>query len=80
MRTSAMSQLDGLREELAYLKIWLGIVAVSDISLVGWTFANFFSAELPLGVGAMMAVAVLTFAGVVVHRLIRVRIEEVRRL
>jgi hypothetical protein len=30
-----MSELDHLREEVAYLKFWLGIVVVTDISLAG---------------------------------------------
>jgi hypothetical protein len=31
-----MPQLDRLKERLAYLKFWLGIVVVTDISLIGW--------------------------------------------
>ena len=31
-----MSELDRLKEQLAYLKFWQGIMVVTDISLVGW--------------------------------------------
>jgi hypothetical protein len=33
-----MSELDRLKEQLAYLKFWQGIMVVTDISLVGWLF------------------------------------------
>src|SRR4051812_27177285 len=35
-----MSQLDHLREEIAYLKFWLGIFVVTDISLAGWLISS----------------------------------------
>ena len=35
-----MSELDHLREEVAYLKFWLGIVVVTDISLAGWLISS----------------------------------------
>jgi hypothetical protein len=31
-----MSELDRLKEQLVYLRLWLGIVVVAEISLVGW--------------------------------------------
>jgi hypothetical protein len=31
-----MSKLDVAKEQIAYLKLWLGIVIVTDISLMGW--------------------------------------------
>jgi len=33
---AAMSELDRLKEQVAYLKFWQGIVVVTDISLSGW--------------------------------------------
>jgi integron integrase len=35
-----MSELDHLKEEVAYLKFWLGIVVVTDISLAGWLISS----------------------------------------
>jgi hypothetical protein len=40
-----MSKLDGLKEELAYLKLWLGIMIITGISLIGWLLTNFQSAS-----------------------------------
>jgi len=31
-----VSELDRLKEQVAYLKFWQGIVVVTDISLGGW--------------------------------------------
>jgi hypothetical protein len=35
LRGAAMSEADVLKEKIAYLKLWLGIRVVTDISLVG---------------------------------------------
>ena len=35
-----MSELDHLKEEVAYLKFWLGIVVLTDISLAGWLISS----------------------------------------
>jgi hypothetical protein len=32
-----VSQLDVAKEQIAYLNLWLGIMAVTDISLIGWS-------------------------------------------
>ena len=31
-----MPELDRLKEQVAYLKLWQGIMVVTDLSLVGW--------------------------------------------
>jgi len=36
-----MSDLDGAKEEIAYLKLWLGIMIVTGIGLIGWLINNF---------------------------------------
>jgi putative Mn2+ efflux pump MntP len=50
-----MSKLDVAKEQIAYLKLWLGIVIVTDISVVGWLLGNFRAAEWPLIVGDILA-------------------------
>src|SRR2546425_10197427 len=37
---TVMSDLDVAKEEIAYLKIWLGILVVTDISTFGWLISN----------------------------------------
>jgi len=31
-----MAEFDGIKEQLAYLRLWLGILVVTEFSLVGW--------------------------------------------
>jgi hypothetical protein len=40
-----MTEIDGAKEEIAYLKLWLGIMVVTGISLIGWLLGNFRSAH-----------------------------------
>ena len=35
-----MSELDRLKEQLVYLRFWLGIMAVAEITLVGWLIST----------------------------------------
>ena len=35
-----MSELDVAKEKIAYLKVWLGILLVTDINTFGWLVSN----------------------------------------
>jgi hypothetical protein len=35
-----MPQLERLKEQIAYLKFWQGVLVVTDISLIGWLVSN----------------------------------------
>jgi len=35
-----VSELDVAKEKIAYLKVWLGILLVTDISTFGWLVSN----------------------------------------
>ena len=35
-----MSELDVAKEKIAYLKVWLGILLVTDISTFGWLVSS----------------------------------------
>jgi len=50
-----MSELDIAKEQIAYLKFWLGILVVTDISLFGWLLSNVGSANLSLVLGGCFA-------------------------
>lgn len=75
-----MSELDGLKEELAYLKLWLGIMIVTAISLLGWLLTSFATAHWLLVLGGIIVWFLLGTGCLAVHRRIEVKIEEVRRL
>ena len=75
-----MSELDHLREEVAYLKFWLGIVVVTDISLAGWLLSSSDTAA-PYTVFFAVAGLILLSAGIVVlHRRIERRISRIKEL
>lgn len=75
-----MSELDVLKERIAYLKVLFGILVVTEISLVGWLISNFTEATILMraaGITAMVALSVTIFA---FHRRIETLIESLREL
>ena len=75
-----MSELDRLKEQVAYLKFWQGIMVVTDISLVGWLVSTADGAR-PLTVSlAIIGVVLLTLGIVMLHRQIERRIDHIGRL
>ena len=75
-----MSETDFTKEQIAYLKVWLGILVVTDISLVGWLASNIASASSILIFAVVIAVIVATTGVVFLHRRIEQRIESLREL
>jgi len=63
-----MSKLDKAKEQIAYLRFWLGVMVVTDISLVGWLVSSAGSAPTHRVMGALVAVVVTTASGFIVHR------------
>ncbi|MBA2410482.1 MAG: hypothetical protein H0V62_12230 [Gammaproteobacteria bacterium] len=75
-----MSELDGTKEEIAYLKLWLGITIVTGISLVGWLFAGFESTHWFLVLSGFVALLAIGVGCFMVHKQIQIKIDQVRRL
>jgi len=75
-----MSELDVAKEQIAYLKFWLGVMVVTDISLFGWLTSNASSTTLRLLVGGCVAVIAITVGIALLHRQIERRIQELRGL
>ena len=57
-----ISELDVAKEQIAYLKFWLGVMVVTDISLFGWLISNASSTSLRLLVSGCLAVIAITAA------------------
>jgi len=75
-----VSELDRLKEQVAYLKFLQGIMVVTDISLVGWLVSTADGAR-PLTVAlAIVGVVLLTLGIVMLHRQIERRIDHIGRL
>lgn len=75
-----MSELDIAKEQIAYLKFWLGVMVVTDISLFGWLISNANSTSLRLLIGGCLAVIAITVGIVLLHRRIERQIQELRGL
>ena len=75
-----MSELDLAKEQIAYLKVWLGILVITDISLLGWLASNISKAEMVLLVVGIVAAIVSTIGVFLIHRRIARRIESLRGL
>jgi len=75
-----MSELDRLREQLVYLRFWLGIMVATEIALVGWLISTPINANPALWfIGAFGAV--LLGAGIfLLHRQIERRIDQIGKL
>jgi hypothetical protein len=75
-----VSDLDAAKEEIAYLKLWLGILIVTDISLIGWLLGNYNGAPWLLTVGCLVALISIGFGCFTLHNRIESKINEVKRL
>ena len=75
-----MSELDRIKEQLAYLKFWQGIVVVTDISLAGWLISASDSAARLTVILAVAGVILLSLGIVVLHRQIERHIDRIGRL
>ena len=75
-----MSKSDKAKEQIAYLKFWLGVMVVTDISLVGWFISSADSAPVHKVIGAIVAVVVIIVAGFIVHRRVKRFIDALEEL
>jgi len=75
-----MAKLDHLKERIAYSKFWLGVMVVTNISVIGWLISATESAEWRAVVIAIVGVALLTIGIGYLHRRIENRIDEINRL
>lgn len=75
-----MSELDVLKERIAYLKVLFGILVVTAISLAGWLVSNFTQATIWMRSACVLVIAGFLIAIFVLHRRIDTLIESLREL
>lgn len=75
-----MSELEVAKEQIAYLKLWLGIMVVTDISLIGWFIGNYGQASTRLLIMDIVAVAVVSAGIARLHLQINSRIKDLKGL
>ena len=78
--THSVSELDRLKEQLVYLRFWLGIMVVTDISLVGWLVSTADTVAASLRIYAIVGVVFLTLGIVLLHREIERRIDQIGKV
>ena len=76
----SMPELDGLKEETAYLKLWLGILIVTGIGLTGWLLRNFSTASWLLIGGGISVLFSIGFGCFSLHQRIEYKMDEIKRL
>jgi hypothetical protein len=60
--TTTVSELDRLKEQVAYFKYWQGVMLVTDISVIGWLISSSDDASRSTVVLAFIGVTLLTVA------------------
>ena len=75
-----MSELDHLKEEVAYLKFWLGLVVVAVISMAGWLVSSFDTAASYAVFLAVCGLILLGATIVTLDRRIERRISRIKDL
>jgi hypothetical protein len=75
-----VAALDRLREELVYLRFWLGITVVTTVSVVGWLISSTESASPRLLFMAMIGIIPLSVGIYLLHRQIERKIKQAGRL
>jgi hypothetical protein len=75
-----MSKLDRSKEEIAYLKLWLGILVAVCVSLAAWLLAHFESGGRVLVASDIVALLMLGFGGYAIHKRIEARIAQLEEL
>ena len=75
-----MSELDRLKEQLVYLRFWLGIMVVTEITLMGWLISTPASASPILWFIGAIAGTLLGIATYLVHRQVERRIDEIGKI
>jgi hypothetical protein len=72
--------LDVAKDKIAYLKVWLGILLVTDISTFGWLVSNVDAATTLLLWAAVVVVVALTIGILMLHRRIDRHIQSLKEL
>jgi hypothetical protein len=75
-----MSELDRLKEQLTYLRFWLGIMAVTGITLAGWLISTPISEDQMLWYTGVVGAGVLGVGIYLVNRQIEHRIDKIGKL
>jgi len=66
-----MAKIDEIKEELNYLKVWLGIIVITTIGLISWLINNYETATLVKTISDIIAILILTITILVIDKKIK---------
>jgi hypothetical protein len=75
-----MSELDRVKEQLVYLRFWLGIMVATEIALVGWLISTAVGANATLWSMGAFGAGMLALGIFLVHRQVERRIDRIGKL
>lgn len=75
-----MAKIDEIKEELNYLKVWLGIIVITTISLISWLINNYETSTFFKLVSDITAIIVLTISIILVDKKIKNKIKSLKDL
>ena len=75
-----MSEFDRIKEQLVYLRFWLGIMVATEIALVGWLISMPINANPTLWFFGLFGAVLLGAGTFLVHRQIERRIDQIGKL
>ena len=75
-----MAKIDEIKEELNYLKVWLGIIVITTISLISWLINNYETTSNIKIIADIIAIFVLTITILFIDKNIKKKIKTLREL
>ena len=75
-----MAEIDEIKEELNYLKVWLGIIVITTIGLISWLINNYEVASNLKVIADIVAIIGLTISIIIIDKNIKNKIKSLKDL
>ena len=73
-----MAKIDEVKEEINYLKVWLGIIVVTAIGLLSWIVNNYDLATNVKNIFALLSLLLLSITIIAIDRKIKKKIKTLK--
>ena len=75
-----MAKIDEIKEELNYLKVWLGIIVITTIGLISWLINNYETSSNIKIISDVIAIITLTISSILIDKSIKKKIKSLKDL
>jgi len=75
-----MAKIDEIKEELNYLKVWLGIIVITTIGLISWLMNNYETSSMIKIISDIIAIVSLTISIILIDKSIKKKIKSLKDL